>query len=466
MKSVLSTMLLCCFSVALLFAQTTTLTFTGRIVSNQYVPLSRVVVSNLTKGWQETLLWPDTVLMMSATGIQDVETQCIASLQASQNNPNPFDGTTFVNLQVVESGDVAVEMTDIAGRIVGAKHFSALQPGIYPMRVTLSSPGLYFLTARQNGQTTSIKMVNRGGGGGNDISFAGIVGPKNVSPLPQPKNAHRSITENPFDLGDQMEYVGFAMLNGIEEESGHKTHELNASQTIELSFPNTHPCHSNPTVTDIEGNVYNTVQIGDQCWMRESLRTTMFADSAPIPMGFLYSEPGPHYYNDSTSYIPLEERGYLYDWAAAMHEASPSNAVPSGVQGICPDGWHLPSDTEWMILLDHVRGQPEYNCAGNPLATSKALSSPSWWNSFTMECCPGNQNLYPNNATGFRAVPTGTYWTYGYEDTGISASFWTSTDFVEIDGIVCYYGIDHDTHEMLRGLCDTDHRFSVRCLKD
>lgn len=287
-----------------------------------------------------------------------------------------------------------------------------------------------------------------------------------TSSLPQPKNGHRGITENPFDLGDQMEYVGFAMLDGLEVESGHKTQELNVSQTIELSFPNNHPCHSSPTVTDIEGNVYHTVQIGDQCWMRENLRTTTFADSTPIPMGFLYSSPGPHYYNDSTSYIPLEERGYLYDWAAAMHEETPSNAVPSGVQGICPEGWHLPSNAEWMILLDYVREQTEYNCAGNPLSTSKALSCPSWWNNFTTECCPGNQSLYPNNATGFRAVPTGTYWTYGYEDTGASASFWTSTDFVEVDGVVCYYGIDYDTHEMLRGICDTGHRFSVRCLKD
>jgi len=55
-------------------AQTVTLTFTGRDASNQYVPLNRVVVSNLTRGWQETLFWPDTVLVMTdQTGIEDVE---------------------------------------------------------------------------------------------------------------------------------------------------------------------------------------------------------------------------------------------------------------------------------------------------------------------------------------------------------------------------------------------------------
>ena len=463
MKKHFTTMILCCLSVAMLHAQTT-LTFTGRIAGNLYVPLSHVVVNNLTKGWQETLTWPDTVLVMSATGIPDVETHGRASLQLFQNTPNPFDGTTFVNLQVAEPGDVAVTITDIAGRVVETMCTSSLQPGIHEMRINLASPGLYFLTTRQNGQTASIKMVNQGKGGNNSVNFSGVVETRLIASLQKQKNAHRGTTDNPFDLGDQMEYVGFALLNGIEEESGHKTQELNASQMIELSFPNNHPCPSNPTVTDVEGNVYNTVQIGDQCWMRENLRTSTFADSTPIPIGFLYSEPGPHYYNDSTSYIPLEERGYLYDWAAAMHEETPSNTIPSGVQGICPDGWHLPSNEEWKILLNYVRGQPEYNCAGNPIFTSKALSSPSWWNNFTGECCPCDQGLYPNNSTGFRAVPTGTYWTYGYDDTGTCASFWTSTDFVEFDGIVYYYGIDYDTQEMLRGVCSTDHHFSVRCL--
>ena len=60
---------------AVVSAQTVTLTFTGRDASNQYIPLNRVVVSNLTRGWQETLFWPDTVLMMTdQTGIDDFVT--------------------------------------------------------------------------------------------------------------------------------------------------------------------------------------------------------------------------------------------------------------------------------------------------------------------------------------------------------------------------------------------------------
>jgi len=458
-------MLLCCFSVALLSAQTITLTFTGRVAS-QYVPLSRVVVSNLTKGWQETLIWPDTVLEMISTGIPDVETRLIASLQLSQNSPNPFDGTTFVNLQVVEAGDVAVEITDIAGRIVRANNYSPLQPGIYQMRVALSSPGLYFLTARQNGQTTSIKMVNQGNGGNNAIVFTNIARANDYSPLPQPKNGHRGVTENPFDLGDQMEYVGFAMLDSLEVESGHLLQVLEASQTIVLSFPNAQPCREYPTVSDVEGNVYHTVQIGNQCWMKENLRTTKFADSTSIPIGALYTSLDPHYYDDNTSFIPLEERGYLYNWSAAMHEAAPSTAVPSRVQGICPEGWHLPSEAEWEVLKSYVSSQPEYTCGGNAENISKALASTQWWESYNGTCNPGDQSVYPNNTTGFGAVPAGTFMVYGYNDVGFDAHFWSSTENYDYYGAAIYYGLDYDTYDFFWATCTKDRRASVRCLKD
>ena len=177
MKRFFTTILFCFQAAAFLQAQPVTLTFTGRDANNQYLPLTRVVVSNLTKGWQETLLWPDTVLVMSGTGIEDFETFQETSLRLSQNNPNPFDGTTYVNLQVAEPGDVAVEITDITGRIVETMCTSSLQPGIHEMRITLVSAGIYFLTARQNGRTASVKMVNRGNGGGNAVTVVGIVRP-------------------------------------------------------------------------------------------------------------------------------------------------------------------------------------------------------------------------------------------------------------------------------------------------
>ena len=75
---------------------------------------------------------------------------------------------------VAEHGDVMMEITDITGHVVGAKNLSPLQ-GIHGFRITLATAGTYVMTARQNGQTSSIKMVCNGGGDGNRIEYTGVV---------------------------------------------------------------------------------------------------------------------------------------------------------------------------------------------------------------------------------------------------------------------------------------------------
>ena len=197
-------MLVCC---AVAFSQSVTLTFTAKDTANQYVQLNRVVITNLTKGWQETIYWPDTTLtMQNGTGINDAETFPETSLKLSQNNPNPFIGTTEVSLMVAEKGEVMLDIADVNGKIVGT-HRMRPQAGTHQFRITLSTVGTYVMTARQNGQTSSIKMVCNGGGDGNRIEYTGIVEANNHSPL-QTKNGPKYTTNNPFNFGDQMEYVG------------------------------------------------------------------------------------------------------------------------------------------------------------------------------------------------------------------------------------------------------------------
>lgn len=466
MKRFFPIVIFCGLSAAFLNAQPVVLTFTGRIANGQYVPLDRVVVSNLTKGWQEALTWPDTVLVMTPTGIEDVETVYTTSLRLSQNSPNPFEGTTFVNLQVSDPGDVMLEITDIAGRaVVGANISSPMQAGIYAIRIALSSTGLYFLTARQNGQTASVKMLNWGDGGCNAIVVSDNAGSRFIASDSQKnKNGQRDATDNPFDLGDQMKYVGFATINGIEQESGYVMQVPQVSQTIALSFAQ--PCPGTPTMTDIDGNIYNTLLLGNQCWMKENLRTTSYADGDSIPFGTYSSGTEPFYYDDSGSSIPLAERGYFYNWLAVMHGAASSGAVPSGVQGVCPDGWHLPSDAEWTILTNYVSSQLEYTCGGNASYIAKSMAYTSWWESYNGECSPCDQSENPNNASGFGAVPVGSYWSYGYEDIGHYASFWSSTETDYYSEFAYYLGFDYDSPEVLGGGSTKSRRFSVRCLRD
>ena len=108
----LSLFVLMCFSVA---AQTT-ISFKGQDDNSQPIQLDRVVVTNHSKGWQQTLYWPQTSLTLkNGTDIDAVATLGHAALQLSQNNPNPFNGSTYVNLTLADAGEVALEITDMNG---------------------------------------------------------------------------------------------------------------------------------------------------------------------------------------------------------------------------------------------------------------------------------------------------------------------------------------------------------------
>lgn len=392
------------------FAQTVTLTFTGRNAANHYMQLDRVVITNQTKGWSETIYWPDTTLIMqNVTGID--ESVANDGFGLSQNNPNPFNGTTAVNLTVADAGAVTLEIVDGNGRIVGANNYSPLPTGTHQFRIILSAAGTYVMTARQNGKTSSIKMVCNGAGNGNRIEYVGTTA---VETLRTTSLQPKSITTNPFTFGDQMEYVGYAILNGEEVESQHITQMQNASQTFALLFPvaspfDSLPCSAERFITDFDNNIYNTVQIGNQCWMRENLRTTHYANGDTIlEGGELLSESQPYRYTPHNDVNTISTFGYRYNWNAVMHGANSSETNPSGVQGICPDGWHVPSIAEWQQLSDYVSSVYAYRCDEQESYIAKALASATDWGitNTTFDCVIGN-NTEANNATGFSALPAG-----------------------------------------------------------
>ena len=286
MKNILFSLILAILLPLGMMAQSVTLTFTGKDANNNRVQLDRVSITNLTKGWQETIYWPDTTLtMQNGTGIDDYANN--DGFVLSQNNPNPFNGTTDVLLTVADAGAVTMEITDVNGRmVVETTHALSLPAGTHQFRVSLSTVGTYVMTARQNGKMASIKMVNNGGGNANGIEYAGEIVKTTHALSLQPKSDTRGTTNNPFNFGDMMEYIGYATINGDWCESQRTTQVQGTSQTHFLQFNEIQdgfPCPNAATLTDIDGNVYNTVQIGNQCWMKENLRTTRYTDNTAIP---------------------------------------------------------------------------------------------------------------------------------------------------------------------------------------
>ena len=454
------------------------LSFTGRDADNKRIQLDRVVITNLTRDWQETLYWPDTILtMQNETGIYDVETMCTSSLQLFQNNPNPFNGTTNVNLTVADAGTVALEIADMNGHVVETRRMR-LQCGTHQFRVTLSATGTYVMTALQNGQMSSIKMVNNGGGNGDRIEYAGEFVKTTHALSPQPKSGTRGNTSNLFDNDDMMEYVGYATIDSTEKESRHILKAQRRSQLFVLPFSDAEmdgqPCPGTPTLTDIDGNVYNTVQMGSQCWMKENLKTTRFHDETVIPLNdsinTSYTAPFRYAPNGNASNVPTY--GYLYSWAAVMHGTPSSATNPSNVQGICPTGWHVPSDAEWLQLIDYVGSQSAYVCGTSNTHIAKALADSTNWDctcelGLTIYDCAVCDDTTSNNATGFSILPAGIHdIDYSSFAMGKDSGFWCSTQYEDPD-YAWNYGLTYNYAGVCQQqYCDKFWGLSVRCVRD
>ncbi|MDC0272157.1 fibrobacter succinogenes major paralogous domain-containing protein [Crocinitomicaceae bacterium] len=225
-------------------------------------------------------------------------------------------------------------------------------------------------------------------------------------------------------------------------------------------------------VTDSEGNSYETVIIGNQEWMAENLKTL----PAVIGSG-TNSSTDPYYYVYDYQFTdPAEAKltsnfttyGVLYNWTAVMGGEASSDANPSGIQGICPTGWHVPSDSEW-IELEEFLGM----CSGTAVGCSesfgdrgtdegKKLKSETGWN---------NGDDPTNNSSGFSALPGGQNegWTAYFWQLGSGGNFWTSTEFSSNYAVMRRLGDVNST--VLRGEVGQPGSTkstgkSCRCVKD
>ena len=148
------------------------------------------------------------------------------------------------------------------------------------------------------------------------------------------------------------------------------------------------------TFTDSrDNNVYKTIIIGNQVWMAENLKYLPFVSgpesgSLTMPHFYVYNYLGMNV-NDAMNTINYNTYGVLYNWAAAMNGSASSSVNPSGVQGVCPEGWHLPSDNEFRQLMIFI---------GNSFIENNNVKKYDYWD----EPC-----THKTNRSGFSAVPAG-----------------------------------------------------------
>lgn len=212
--------------------------------------------------------------------------------------------------------------------------------------------------------------------------------------------------------------------------------------------------HGEP-VTDIDGNIYSTVIIGEQEWMAENLKTTSYNNGAPIDypgdnnIAWRDNTGGAYAWYDNDP-VNGETYGALYNWYAVINP-----------NGLCPDGWRMPDHEDWLALTEFAGGQ-----FGNKLKSRRQVDSPFGGEYDTMEH-PRWETFSTNYGTddfGFGALPGGNRHASGvFVTIGANALFWSSSEISEEAGHGWY--IYHGYYGVDRGYGDKRTGFSVRCIR-
>ena len=220
-------------------------------------------------------------------------------------------------------------------------------------------------------------------------------------------------------------------------------------------------CEYGTLTDDRDGQTYKTVKIGEQWWMAENLNYAY--TGVPFKVrGFTSDSTSWCYDNDAAN---CAKYGRLYTWAAAMDSAGiiPGNTANGcgygklcklgnvKVRGVCPEGWHLPTEAEWSTLFDAVGGQV--------IAGIMLKSTEGWKDKNDGTSGNGSDNF------GFSALPAGgRYYDGDFNGEGNDANFWSSTedDSNAAYYMRLYYSIDY----AYLGNYFKDDGFSVRCLRD
>jgi uncharacterized protein (TIGR02145 family) len=247
------------------------------------------------------------------------------------------------------------------------------------------------------------------------------------------------------------------MTSLAQEKINKKNHAENTD--VKIVIPKDEP------IKDIDGNIYHTVVIGSQTWMKENLRTTHYRNgesiltTTPATLDVSSEEkisslvakdlstPAPSASNVSEERLPKyqwpyagdEENvavyGRLYTWYAVTDE-----------RNVCPEGWHIPTDREWTILIDYL--------GGNVVAGGKLKEENS--------SCWAEPNVGATNESGFKALPAGGRNVDGsFSNIGKYSAWWTSSPGI-------YRHIEHDTPYTFRNYYYNSkvYGFSIRCIKD
>jgi uncharacterized protein (TIGR02145 family) len=259
--------------------------------------------------------------------------------------------------------------------------------------------------------------------------------------------------------------VSPVVVNGLSNGTGY-TFTVTATNVNGPGFPSSASNLIIPTpastVSDVDGNVYNTITIGTQVWMKENLKTTKYSDGSGIPLvtgnaawAAMTTPAYCWYINDGVNY--KNPYGALYNWYVL-------DAGSNGGKNACPTGWHVATDSEWTILTDFLTNNGfGYGGSGNDIG--KSIAATSGWTTSSVAGTVGNSQD-TNNSSGFTAYPIGdrspfdgTFYTISTDGT-----WWTATSYNT--GFAYFRSIKSSSGVFTSSNYNKPSGFAVRCVKN
>ena len=202
-------------------------------------------------------------------------------------------------------------------------------------------------------------------------------------------------------------------------------------------------------VTDIDGNFYPSIIIGGQEWMQKNLAVTKYRNGNAITTGLSNTEwnnaqSGAYSSYPTSSTFNYSSYGKFYNWFAV-----------NDVRGLCPTGWHTPSDAEWTMLETNLGGS---NFAGGKMKTIEGWTSP---------------NVEATNESGFTGFPGGLYVNNGSQVNGLSGYWWSNTSNGSLNPntgqfiwTAWYRQLSNTSSGVYRNKTYRHYGYNVRCLRD
>ncbi len=372
-------------------------------------PIDSVQITNQKTGQMVTVPGNETLVLKNTTGLKP--------LPAGQGTetlfPNPSYGVATVRFSVAKRQEVSVRLYNMAGQLLSMVQQEA-SPGDHLFTVRYPQMGWYTVTVMKDNSSLTFKAACVGVGlQETRISYAGSESPGKI------KSATVSKTLD-FSQGDILQFLFSSGLNKTviaDSPKGDKTYTVGFFEC-----------------KDPDKNSYPVVQIGTQWWMAKNLAylpsvnpSTLGSNTTPYYYVYDYSGTDVAAAKNNPNYATY---GVLYNWPAAMSGSASSDKNPSGVRGICPEGWHLPSDVEWAQLVNYLIAN-SYNHDGTTSTnkTGKSVAATNLWVTSTSSGDVGN-DLLSNNKSGFSGLPGGerNLLSGKFDSLKEYGSWWSSTE--------------------------------------